>query len=718
MHRAFPASFVPMLVVLLVLDVNTFHPAVAYQAVTTPGTTPLAAGTGDWPIYRGNPERTGNMPGPGIDGQPVELWRVEVEGSIESAPAVVNGVLYFGAGDGGVSGLDTTTGALIWQFGADSPISSSPAVVNGRVYAGSDHGTLYALDAASGQEQWTFPGTRADASVAVVDDVIYTGSEDGQLYAIDAATGKELWRTSLGEVASRSASVADGVVYIGSADGVLHTFNASSGEPGWTFQTEGDGIVGTPAIVNGTVFQTTFEGAENHVYALDAATGDERWRFDQAANPGFLPVATNGALVFVPSLDNHVYALDADTGTEVWRFQTGGRVEAAPALIGDTLYVAGMDSFVHALDTGSGKALWQFAIDGDANYGPTVVDGVAYVGTSLGSIYAIGGSETVAAATPEASPVTGMTTGPAATAPGGASPESAAAPATFLWETQGGDPALHPPSDVTIAPDGTIWVAGGFHSQFQLFSQDGTFLEAWGEPGTDKGQFNFVPTGGDDAFGAIAFAPDGSFYVADTGNQRIQHFSADRQFIRAWGQPGSGDGQFLNPFDIEVDSQGNVFVNDDLRDDIQKFNADGTFVLKFGGQGSAPGQLDFQDWMTVDNDDNVWVADGANHRIQQWDNDGNFLAEYDGEGALAGPYDVAVDDTGHIYVADSHLAQVFILDPSGAVMGAFGERGAGEGQFDHPDSLALDGQGHVYVTDADREVLMKFQLQPPFEPAE
>ena len=129
---------------------------------------------------------------------------------------------------------------------------------------------------------------------------------------------------------------------------------------------------------------------------------------------------------------------------------------------------------------------------------------------------------------------------------------------------------------------GTIWVADGGHSQFQLFAPDGTFLEAWGGEGqgTGDGQFDFVrPNSDDDAFGAVAFAPDGSFYVADMGNRRIQHFSADRAFLNAWGGFGAEDGQFISPIDIAVDSQGNVFVDDDKR---QILEAD---ILPANGMG-------------------------------------------------------------------------------------------------------------------------------------
>ena len=122
-------------------------------------------------MYRGNPERTGNMPGPGIDGQPVELWRVEVGGRVNSAPAVVDGVLYVGAANGGVFALDIATGSQVWQFNANNPISSSPAVVDGSVYVGSDNGIrcthrtpsparftgLPGLPGEKGGGRWVFP---------------------------------------------------------------------------------------------------------------------------------------------------------------------------------------------------------------------------------------------------------------------------------------------------------------------------------------------------------------------------------------------------------------------------------------------------------------------------------------------------------------------------------------------------------------------------------
>src|SRR5690606_34007663 len=75
--------------------------------------TPSPDASGDVPMYRADPERTGVMPGPGIEGQPVELWRIEVQGQVDSAAVVVNGVVYISAANGFLYALDADTGTTM-----------------------------------------------------------------------------------------------------------------------------------------------------------------------------------------------------------------------------------------------------------------------------------------------------------------------------------------------------------------------------------------------------------------------------------------------------------------------------------------------------------------------------------------------------------------------------------------------------------------------------
>ena len=89
----------------------------------------------------------------------------------------------------------------------------------------------------------------------------------------------------------------------------------------------------------------------------------------------------------------------------------------------------------------------------------------------------------------------------------------------------------------------------------------------WGTTGLRRGAVRLHrrrDCGGYDQ-GAIAFAPDGAFYVADPGNHRIQKFGPDRRFLLAWGSEGREPGQFITPIDLVVDGQGRVYVVDSYR---------------------------------------------------------------------------------------------------------------------------------------------------------
>ncbi len=82
----------------------------------------------------------------------------------------------------------------------------------------------------------------------------------------------------------------------------------------------------------------------------------------------------------------------------------------------------------------------------------------------------------------------------------------------------------------------------------------------------------------------------GPVYVADTGNSRIEKFTRDGRFLRAWGRRGAGHDQFFKPKGIAVDTKGNVYVADAGAglNRIQKFTSDGKFRGVWGKPGLGP----------------------------------------------------------------------------------------------------------------------------------
>ncbi len=150
-----------------------------------------------------------------------------------SSPAVADGVVYVGSGNGDVYALDAATGAELWSYatssGAGKAGASSPAVADGVVYVGSDSG-VYALSAATGAVLWNGGPAFAAASPTVANGVVYTGSAFRQIYALSAATGAVLWSYATGGAVASSPAVANGVVYTGSDDDNIYAFDLSAGQ--------------------------------------------------------------------------------------------------------------------------------------------------------------------------------------------------------------------------------------------------------------------------------------------------------------------------------------------------------------------------------------------------------------------------------------------------------------------------------------------------------
>lgn len=180
-----------------------------------------------------------------------------------------------------------------------------------------------------------------------------------------------------------------------------------------------------------------------------------------------------------------------------------------------------------------------------------------------------------------------------------------------------------------------------------------TGAEVWGSKGTDAGQFQ-NPKG-------VAVGPDGSVYVLDSGNNRVQKFSDNGRFITSWGETGQAEGQFNEPWGIAVDRAGNVYVGDTWNHRIQKFDADGNFLASWGGFANGSGSAE--------------------------------------KGKFYGPRGIAVDQAGYVYVADTGNHRIQKFDANGNLVAITGQRGAGKGQFNEPVGLAVAPDGTLLVAD-------------------
>jgi eukaryotic-like serine/threonine-protein kinase len=348
-------------------------------------------------MYHGGPDRSGTMPGPGPAGDPAIAWDVPVTGGMPSSimPLVAQGRVIVADTSGILTALDEATGTKVWSVDLGSATRSSPALVNDRVIAASDAGNLVAVSTADGSLIWrTELGTGAiSASLLVADEALYVGSENGYLYKVDPSTGNTIWSVSVGGPITRGPAFSDGVLYVGATGGRFSAIDAGTHQLRWSVEL-GPGEVGTPEVGGGRVYVSRGLQASappHDLVALDIRDGSFLWSFASPTGQQVYMAGLADGLVFAVSEDDNVYALDAATGVQRWIAQTGGIVGTPVGLVGDMLYVGSADQTVRALDTASGEQQWRVDVSGTPTI-PAVIDGRVIVGTSLGRVVAILGS--------------------------------------------------------------------------------------------------------------------------------------------------------------------------------------------------------------------------------------------------------------------------------------------------------------------------------------
>ncbi len=271
---------------------------------------------------------------PAIDGRPGQ-------------PAIAGNVAYVGSSTGTLAAIDLGTGNILWQANADGPVFHAPAVTEALVLYGSQDGKLRAVDRATGELRWSFAAGDVDWEVRdifingtpnIVDGVAYFSSEDWNVYAVDVGTGEEVWRHTLGEEPQAwHLPIVGRVAYIGAWDGHLYAIDIDSGERAWVSQTDDRKradlpaqvpfVTAVPIVDDDSVYFPDWAG---NLFAVDRATGKQRWRYDANAIDGRHVgsrsfIAAHGDVIYFSTVeDRHLVGVDRDSGREVWRQRTDG----------------------------------------------------------------------------------------------------------------------------------------------------------------------------------------------------------------------------------------------------------------------------------------------------------------------------------------------------------------------------------------------------------
>src|SRR5829696_2637371 len=122
---------------------------------------------------------------------------------------------------------------------------------------------------------------------------------------------KVLWTFNAGEVVDSSAAIADGVVYIGGGDGDL--------------------------------------------FALDLATGTQRWKYSTGNIIGESSAAVGPGAVYIGDLGGVFHAVNRTDGKPLWTFKTGSEIKSSPVIVDDVVLIGSYDGHLYGLDAKTGK---------------------------------------------------------------------------------------------------------------------------------------------------------------------------------------------------------------------------------------------------------------------------------------------------------------------------------------------------------------------------
>ncbi|MFB7851650.1 PQQ-binding-like beta-propeller repeat protein [Streptomyces sp. NPDC056053] len=293
-----------------------------------------------------------------------------------------------------------------------------PVVAGGKVVGEGQDGLLHAVDTDSGDTAWTYDDPTASSLEGVGDGLVVASSDErGTIQGISLDSGKRVW--SVGAQAHTAPGttfnlylrivVADGTVYVNALYDLpegskpfgryaVSALDAATGRLKWTRPVE-YGLSDALTVVDGVLYGGMWEKDGSYFYALDADTGDQRWRYRTQDRYGaeVTAIKVSGDTVYAGDSRGGLHAVDARRGTRLWTYRPDvqSRKWLEPLLVTDGVILGSTgenDSTpspgdVHAVAAGSGKPLWTTHTEGEPEL-HGLLDGSVLFSTEAGTLHA------------------------------------------------------------------------------------------------------------------------------------------------------------------------------------------------------------------------------------------------------------------------------------------------------------------------------------------
>ncbi len=262
-----------------------------------------------------------------------------------------------------------------------------------------------------------------------------------------------------------------------------------------------------------------------------------------------------------------------------------------------------------------------------------------------------------------------------------------AAQAPFATFERASAPVLHDPHDLTIGPDGRLYIADKFAGEIVVMDPDTLeVLDSFGD-----GKLAGVHD--------ISFAPDGRAYIAVTGLNAVAVYRFDAGIPVLENVLGS----FPRTEGALAHSNGQLYIMVTGAGQLAAIDAD-QIVATAGGHLGAHDVAEAPDG-------SIWVADTGNRRLVRYAQNLERQQVIEGPAyGFIGPRYLEFDDFGRLVVADQDAHRILLIDPiTGDLLGVLGDGapGVGPNKFDDPEGVAVHGNAY-YFSDSDNNRIVKY----------
>jgi DNA-binding beta-propeller fold protein YncE len=199
---------------------------------------------------------------------------------------------------------------------------------------------------------------------------------------------------------------------------------------------------------------------------------------------------------------------------------------------------------------------------------------------------------------------------------------------------------------------------------------------------------------------SLSFGPDGTLYISDTGNNRIQIFDKEGKFIRSIGGFGFNYDQFDHPYDIWTRSALNIYIADYDNQRVVRYDKSMNFISTLESSSGNPSEFQFLEVASValNSQNELFLIDHGENKIIKYDRNGKeeriFGTYESGKGELLSPQQLEILDFDKLLVTDSGNRAVFVFDFFGNYIRQYTSE-----NFKTPGGIAVDDQSNMYITD-------------------